>query len=136
MHTTRQANTKIQDEYIRNSVQVFLNTNGFRSYTTEIETINITKDSEEILMHEALGLSQEFIRKFSRLENKKIPRFFRNAKVITMSLFMAGLILLSIDFIFSLTKLHASTYIIWCLCCLSLYFTNRIAIKEWEKNNG
>lgn len=70
-----------------------------------------------------------------RKEKHIIPKLYRNTGIVTMSLCVLGLIFMFIDAIFSLLGLNSSVYIIWCFCCLSLFFTNKIALADWKSIN-
>ncbi len=71
-----------------------------------------------------------------RAESKQpIPRLYRNTGIVTMSLCILGFIFMFIDAVYSLLGLNSSVYIIWCLCCLSLFFTNKMALAEWKSIN-
>jgi hypothetical protein len=64
-----------------------------------------------------------------------IPNLYRNTGIATMFFCILGFIFMFIDAIFSVFGLSFSVYIIWCLCCLSLFFTNKIALAEWKSIN-
>ncbi len=76
-----------------------------------------------------------FIRK-SAQEIMEIPRFYRNTGIITFALGLLGVLAGILDFGFGITNLNCSPYIMWSFCCASLYYTNKIALKEWKKKNG
>lgn len=64
-----------------------------------------------------------------------IPKLYRNTGIATVFFCILGVIFMFIDAIFSVLGLSFSVYIIWCLCCLSLFFTNKIALAEWKSIN-
>lgn len=66
---------------------------------------------------------------------KAIPKLYRNTGIVTMFLCVAGFLLMFADAVWQLLGLNSSIYIIWCLCCLSLYFTNKLALAEWTSRN-
>lgn len=71
-----------------------------------------------------------------RVKTKQpIPKLYRCTGIVTMFLCVCGFIFMFIDAVFSILGLGPSMYIIWCLCCLSLYFTNKIALAEWKSIN-
>lgn len=66
----------------------------------------------------------------------KLPALYRRTRVITAVLFFAGIAAMYLDLRYSLTPLGTPFYIVWCLSCASMFFTNNLAVKEWKQNNG
>lgn len=66
---------------------------------------------------------------------QSIPSLYRNMNTVTLALFGFGFVFMFVDTIRIHTGLPVSVYIVWCLCCLSLFFTNKIALAEWKANN-
>lgn len=64
------------------------------------------------------------------------PRFYRNTGIITFILGVAGAIFGIIDKYYGFTELNFTPYVMWCFSCASLYYTNKIALKEWKKKDG
>lgn len=68
-------------------------------------------------------------------EKETLPTFYRKVSAITLALSIASLIFMFFDQLYALTPIGASAYVIFSLCCLSLFITNKIAIREWRKAN-
>jgi len=64
-----------------------------------------------------------------------VPKLYRNTGMVTILLCGLGFILMFADAIWSFIGLNSPVYIIWCLCCLSLFYTNKIALAEWKSIN-
>lgn len=65
-----------------------------------------------------------------------VPKLYSTTGIVTLSLSIFAFIFMFIDAIFSLLELNSSVYIVMCLCCLSLFFTNKIALAEWKSINA
>lgn len=81
-------------------------------------------------------LADEFKRPHESSVPRRIPLLYRRTNIITLSLFLMGIACMYLDIFFSVTELGVSVYIIWCLSCISLFYTNKIALKEWKNVNG
>ena len=66
----------------------------------------------------------------------KIPYFYRNTGIITWILGILGVVFTFVDVCFNITNLNITPHIMWCFSCASLYYTNKIALKEWMRKNG
>ena len=103
---------------------------------TTIEPLGIENDKINKKEHElnAIGVCEE---QFLKIINKsKTPRLYVNVGRITRVLFIFGILCMFLDYCFSLTKLQCSTYLVWCCCCLSLYYTNKVAFEDWKVKHG
>lgn len=72
---------------------------------------------------------------FKTKPKQSIPKLYRNTGIVTMSLCIGGFFLMFADAAWPLLGLNSPVYIIWCLCCLSLFITNKIALAEWKSVN-
>lgn len=95
---------------MRESVQHFLDVSGLCGGTTNENSDAVSKQA--------------------------IPKLYRNTETATLALCGLGLVSMFADTIWSYTVLAPSVYIVWCLCCLSLFFTNKLALAEWKANDG
>lgn len=66
----------------------------------------------------------------------RLPALYRRTRAITAALFCVGVAVMYLDLRYSLTPLGTPVYIVWCLSCASMFFTNDLAVKEWKKNHG
>ena len=69
-------------------------------------------------------------------EEQTIPILYHFTGIATMALCILGFLFMVFDLRFSLTNVGPIAYIIFCCCCLSLYFTNKFALKEWKILHG
>lgn len=67
---------------------------------------------------------------------RRLPALYRRTRAITAALFCVGVAGMYLDLRYSLTPLGTPVYIVWCLSCASMFFTNDFAVKEWKKNHG
>lgn len=120
------------DTYTRKAILGFLVKNGYREPNEEDDFPIDSSFDKEQLQWNALGISYE---KISRTKNKQ-PAMYLTTGLISAVLFMVGFALLFIDPYTDYINLSSSIYIVWCLCCLSMFFTNKIALEEWKKRHG
>lgn len=66
----------------------------------------------------------------------KRPAMYLVTSLISFFLFMAGMVLWCIDLYVDCINLSGSIYMVWCLCCLSMFCTNRVALREWKKRHA
>lgn len=106
--------------------------------------INIQHDSEIVPDHDnkmfriyATGLTTKVIDDALIAHTKfKIPIFYRIMGPLFLLSAISAFVLLYVDLYFAIFCNSISSYIIWMLCSMSMYFTNKSAIKDWEKHNG
>lgn len=120
--------------------------NGNESYvaSSEMRTLQCTNEVRDkvLLFVDQMcidrGIGNPIIQKPIPSRNKaeqQIPKLYRITGVTTILLCVCGFVLMFIDAIYSILNLNSSVYIVWCLCCLSLFFTNKSALAEWKLIN-
>lgn len=72
---------------------------------------------------------------FRATSKQAVPKLYHYTGIVTMFLCILGFFFMFIDAIWMFLGLNSSVYTIWCLCCLSLFMTNKIALKEWKSIN-
>lgn len=70
-----------------------------------------------------------------RETKRVVPKLYRTTGALTMFFCVFGFIFMFADAVFSIFGIGFSVYIIWCACCLSLFFTNKIALEDWKSIN-
>lgn len=73
---------------------------------------------------------------YIRTKSRSIPALYRRTNAITLSLLFMGILCMYLDIFLSITELGVSVYVVWCLSCFSMFYTNKIALKEWKSANG
>ena len=124
--------TEFENQYTRKQVLSFLSQNGLREKTEE-EIIKISKQIDEKLIKcIAMGLPIEAI----NLVRVKKPTMYFVTVLLSIFLFVGGIVLLFIDPYISYINISSYVYIVWCLCCLSMICTSIVALGEWKKRHG
>lgn len=106
--------------------------------------VNIQHNSEiapshddKVLRIRAIGLTTKTIDGALKTYTKlKIPTFYRIMGPLFILSALAAVVLLYVDLYLAIFCQSISFYTTWMLCSLSMYFTNRSAIKDWKKRNG
>lgn len=124
--------TRYESQYTRQVVLNFLSRNGYRERTDEDESNTSAHVDEKQLKYNALGIS---IEKINRTQTRK-PAMYLATSLASVLLFIVGFVFWCIDLYMGFLNLSGSIYIVWCLCCLSMFFTNKVALREWEKRHG
>ena len=116
------------------------------TYIKDICNINIQKDipnaseyfdeTTEQLLRDGIFNSSGVTVATPIDEKQTIPTLYRFAGIATMTSCILGFVFMVFDLRFSLTNVGPVAYIIFCFCCLSLYFTNKFALKEWKILHG
>lgn len=107
-------------------------------HTSEVRNIILPFVNElctDVHFEDSLPLAPILPKIESKHAKQAIPKLYRNIGIVTMSSCVLGFIMMFIDAIYSLLGLSPLAYIIWCLSCLSLFFTNKIALAEWKSIN-
>ena len=66
------------------------------------------------------------------LYKQRIPRLYRYTEKMIVCLFFVSIFIMYLDFTFSWGLLEISGYIVFWLCCASMYFTNLWAKYDWK----
>lgn len=121
-----------QRQYTRMAVLNFLNEAGI---AVEKPTTSILTPDQRMMHLRAIGLNYEVLEKHLHT-SYETPKLYRVTGPVMLGLCFLGVVLLFIDLYIPFSRLNSVVYITWCLCSLSLYFTNRIALKDWKKRHG
>lgn len=89
-------------------------------------------DEREMHLY-ALGINPKLLKKYSTANP---PVFYLHINLITIASFLIGLFCLFGSFYLPKLPFNSTVYITWCLCSLSMYFTNKLALKDWKKSHG
>ena len=123
---------KLEYHYKRNKILGFLEENGFKDKDEKIEN-TICKDIDiKRLQYMAIGISMDVI----QINKAQTPRLYTITYLMSFVLFLIGFILMFVDPFIDFIDISSMLYIVWCLCCLSMFFTSRIASKDWRQRHG
>lgn len=106
----------------------FLN-NIKKTNKKSLDEINISSKDEKALKLYAIGISN-----YNILTKAKTPKLYRITGIVIVLMFFLGWFGMFFDLFFTFLNLSNSVYLTWILCCISLYFTNKLALKDWKKH--
>lgn len=120
----------VTKQFQKLEVQKFLADSGY--IKAEVKDTHF-KDADLLkIIYNTLGFKNY---RSQKAITKKIPKLYKITGILTALLSLIGFVFIFIDKIFNIFGLNTSVYIIWILCCVSLYITNKIALDEWKENN-
>lgn len=136
---------------IRNNIIVGFIRDNFASIVSDLPLHMNDKEENEKYKRElqlnAIGIREQLLllykiplkypsKKPERVEIVgRVPVFYRVTGWLFALLSIATVILMYVDIYLNVFGKSISFYITGLLCCLSLYFTNRSAVKDWKKKN-